>query len=274
VPITPEHPPANADRPRIAANIYPYDQKTVLVTGTGTGIGRAIARAFLEQGANVVVCGRTPETLRETISDFPAERTHVVPGDVTVRADVQSIVQQTIDRFGSLDVLISNAGAWFGGLIDDLADGEWRRLISTNLDSFYYLVQAALPHVLASSGNIVAISSVAGLRGDWNQAAYNATKGALNTMVQSLALDLGGRGVRVNAIAPAFTLTQLTIERLSTPELLAPYNNRIGLGRPAEPEDIARATLFIASPDAGYITGVILPVDGGTSASSGTPHIE
>jgi meso-butanediol dehydrogenase/(S,S)-butanediol dehydrogenase/diacetyl reductase len=116
------------------------------------------------------------------------------------------------------------------------------------------------------------VSSIAGLGGDWNQFAYNATKGAVNALVQSLALDLGRDGVRVNAVAPAFTVSRLTEERLSDPHFKERLLDRIALDRVAQPEDIARAVLFLASPDAGYITGVILPVDGGTSASTGTPR--
>jgi meso-butanediol dehydrogenase/(S,S)-butanediol dehydrogenase/diacetyl reductase len=118
----------------------------------------------------------------------------------------------------------------------------------------------------------VAISSIAGLRGDWGMFAYNATKGAVNALVQSLALDLGADGVRVNAIAPAFTHSRLTEERLDDPEFLGRLLDRVALGRVAEPEDIARVALFLASPDAGYITGAIIPVDGGTTASTGTPR--
>jgi len=113
---------------------------------------------------------------------------------------------------------------------------------------------------------------VAGLGGDWGQFAYNATKGAVNALIQSLALDLGRHGVRVNAIAPAFTSTRQTQSRLDDPEFLAALLDRVALNAVATPADIARAALFLASPDASYITGVILPVDGGTTASSGTPR--
>jgi len=143
---------------------------------------------------------------------------------------------------------------------------------SVNLDAVIRLARLSIPLLRASSGAFLAISSIAGLRGDWNQFAYNATKAGLNAFVQSLALDLGAAGVRVNAIAPAFTLSQLTQERLDDPEFTRRLMDRVALDRVAYPEDIARAALFLASPDAAYITGVILPVDGGTSASSGTPR--
>jgi len=114
---------------------------------------------------------------------------------------------------------------------------------------------------------------VSGERGDWGQAAYNATKAAISNFVRSLALDWGAEGVRLNAVAPAFTLTELTEGVGRDPESLAPLVNRIALGRPGEPEDVAPAVLFLASDAARYVTGVVLPVDGGTSASTGQAHV-
>ena len=125
----------------------------------------------------------------------------------------------------------------------------------------------------SSSASKVAITSVSGLRGDWRQAAYNATKHAVTGFVRSLALDWGERGVRVNAVAPAFTLTEMTAGLASTPQQLAPFVDRIALGRPGLPEDVAPAVLFLASEDAAYVTGAVLTVDGGTSASTGQPHV-
>jgi meso-butanediol dehydrogenase / (S,S)-butanediol dehydrogenase / diacetyl reductase len=116
------------------------------------------------------------------------------------------------------------------------------------------------------------MSSIAGLRGDWSQFAYNATKAAINGLVQSLAVDLGADGVRVNAIAPAFTVSRLSQQRLDDTVFAQRLLDRVALNRVAQPEEIAKAALFLTSPDAGYITGAILPVDGGTSASSGTPR--
>ncbi|WP_258064696.1 MULTISPECIES: SDR family NAD(P)-dependent oxidoreductase [unclassified Rathayibacter] len=257
----------------IASNTYPFAGRTVLVTGAGSGIGRSIARAFLEQGASVAVAGRTPATLEETVAGFPAERVLVVPTDVSVRAEVDALVEGTVARFGGIDVLVNNAAGHLGGPIEEVEDDAWRSLFATNVDALFYAVKAALPHLKASRGNIVVVSSVSGIRGDWGQAAHNATKGAITTFVQSLALDFGAHGVRVNAVAPAFTQTPLTESMASTPEELAPFIDRIALGRPGQPDDIAPPVLFLASADAAYITGAILAVDGGTSASTGQPHL-
>ncbi|KGJ74457.1 3-oxoacyl-ACP reductase [Cryobacterium roopkundense] len=251
---------------------YPYAGTVVLVTGAGSGIGRAIARAFLEQGASVAVLGRTQQTLLDAVNDFPAERSLALVTDVTSRPAVETAVDAIIGRFGRLDVVVSNAGTSEPSDIASFEDDAWERMRGVNLDSLITLVRASAPALKATRGNLVAISSVSGIRGDWKQFAYNATKGAVNALVQSLALDLGEFGVRANVIAPAFTASRLTQARLDDPNFSARLLDRVALGRAATPADIARAVLFIASPDAGYITGAILPVDGGTTASAGTPR--
>jgi meso-butanediol dehydrogenase/(S,S)-butanediol dehydrogenase/diacetyl reductase len=251
---------------------YPYEGTTVLVTGGGSGIGRAVARAFLEQGASVQVTGRHAEPLRETVTPFPERRTAVVVGDMATQDAVLSAVDHLLGRWGRLDIVVANAGLSLPGTVDTLDDAAWERMRSINLDGLIRLARASVPWLRASRGNFLAISSVAGLGGDWNQAGYNATKAAVNALVQSMALDLGRDGVRVNAIAPAFTATRQTRERLDDPVFWAALRDRLALDRPAEPEDVARAALFLSSPDAAYITGVVLPVDGGTTASVGTPR--
>lgn len=262
--MTAKHPTAWAS--------YPYEGTVVLVTGGGSGIGRAIAQAFLAQGASVAVTGRRAEPLAETVAGFPSERTLTVAGDASTEAGVAAALAAVTDRWGVLDVVIANAGTSEPGTADDLDDATWERMRSINLDGLIRLARLSLPHLRSSRGNFLAISSIAGFGGDWNQAGYNATKGAVNAFVQSMTLDVGRDGVRVNAIAPAFTASVLTQARLDDPAFSEKLHDRLALDRPAVPGDIARAALFLASPDAGYITGVILPVDGGTTASVGTPR--
>lgn len=251
---------------------YPYDGTRILVTGGGSGIGRAIARAFLEQGARVAVAGRHADALRETMNDFASDCSLIIEGDMAVRADVEIAVGAVTAAWGGIDAVIANAGVSEPGTIDELTDESWDRMRSINIDGMIHLARAAVPALRESRGSFTAISSIAGMGGDWRQVGYNATKGAVNAFVQSLALDLGRDRVRVNAIAPAFTATQQTQERLDDPVFWSALRDRLALDRPATPNDIARAALFLASPDAAYITGVILPVDGGTTASSGTPR--
>jgi meso-butanediol dehydrogenase/(S,S)-butanediol dehydrogenase/diacetyl reductase len=251
---------------------YPYDGTKVLVTGGGSGIGRAIARAYLEQGASVLVTGRNAEPLRETVEGFPGASATVLAADMATEGGTAAAVAEVIDQWGGLDVVVANAGLSTPGTIDTLDDQQWTQMREINLDGLIRLARTSIPALRATRGTFLAISSVAGFGGDWNQAGYNATKGAVNALIQSMALDLGRDGVRVNAIAPAFTATRQTRERLEDPLFMAALRDRLALDRAAEPADIARAALFLTSPDAAYITGVVLPVDGGTTASVGTPR--
>ncbi|GAB2591363.1 meso-2,3-butanediol dehydrogenase [Microlunatus antarcticus] len=251
---------------------YPYDDTVVLVTGAGDGIGRAVAQAFAEQGASVVGLGRHVETVTDALSGFDAGKTLALQADVSSRTDVEGAVAAAVERFGRLDVVVPNAAVFETADLEDLTDEQWHLMQGVNVDGLFYVLRATVPHLKASRGNVVAISSVSGMRGDWGQFAYNATKGAGVTMLQSLALDLGPDGVRVNMVAPALTVTRITEGMTKTPGFDEALANRVTLGRPGQPEDIARAVLFLASPDAAYITGALLPVDGGTTAATGQIH--
>ncbi|MEH3034541.1 MAG: SDR family oxidoreductase [Aeromicrobium erythreum] len=211
--------------------------------------------------------------MRETVEGH-GDRALVVPADVSDRGDVTRLVEQTLDAFGTIDVVVSNAAAYANGDFTDLSDEDWAAMRDTNIDGFLHLARATLPELERSGGNLVAITSVSALAGDWGQAGYNASKHAISGFVTSLALDYGSRGVRINAVAPAFTITPLTEGMAKDDEALAPFVNRVALGRPGYPEDVAPAVLFLASDDARYITGATLRVDGGTSASTGQPHVE
>ncbi len=255
------------------ANTYAVSGRTVLVTGAGSGMGREIARGFLANGANVVAAGRRLAPLEETIERFGSDRALAVSVDVSDRGSVERLVAQTVAAFGGLDVVVSNAAIYVGGDLAGLEEDDWHSQFAINVDGLYHLVVAASDHLIASGGNVVAVSSVSGAAGDWGQAGYNATKHAVNGLVRSLALDYGGRGVRLNAVAPAFTLTEMTAGMWDGGADLTPFLNRIALGRPGRPGDVVGAVLFLASPDASYITGAVLTVDGGTSASTGQPHL-
>jgi meso-butanediol dehydrogenase/(S,S)-butanediol dehydrogenase/diacetyl reductase len=256
----------------MTANAYAFQGSTVLVTGGGSGIGRAIAHAFLDNGANVAVSGRRRDRLEETIAGYPAERGLAVEADVADDDSAAAMVSSVVQRFGRLDVVVNNAAAYVNSPFDQLSLDAWHAIRSTNIDGFVHVARHSLPELERSGGNLVVVGSVSGLRGDWSQSAYNATKAAIMNFVQSLALDYGPRGVRLNAVAPALTITEITQGVADDPQALAAANNRIALGRPARPEDIAPAVLWLASPDAAYVTGAWLAVDGGTSASTGQAH--
>ena len=265
--------PAAGHRVGIHPASFDSPDAGVRVPAGGGGIALPITGAFLDAGATVAVTGRRKDRLEQALEGHPADRAAAFPADLSDGTQVPGLVQQVVDRFGRLDVVVSNAADYATGPITELSDEAWERLRATNVDAFFHLAKAALPQLAESGGNLVAVSSVSGDRGDWGQAAYNATKAAISNFVRALALDWGPRGVRLNAVAPAFTLTELT-EGVGRDEAsLAPFVDRIALGRPGRPEDVAPPVLFLASEAAGYLTGVVLPVDGGTSASTGQPHV-
>ena len=256
----------------IASARYPFDDTVVLVTGAGSGIGAAIACAFAEQGASIALVGRSEASLASVAADFNAGSALVCVADIGKSGDIDRAVAETVARFGRIDVVVNSAGIFEGGDIESFSDEQWMRLGATNINGLFFLARAVTPHLKSSRGSLIAISSVSGLRGDWGQFAYNATKGANNAMMQSLALDLGEFGVRVNVVAPSFTATRLTQDRLDDPAFAGRLLDRLALTRAATPADIARAVLYLASADSAYITGVILPVDGGMTASTGQPR--
>lgn len=257
---------------RRTANRYALSDRVVIVTGAGSGIGRAVARGFLDNGARVVVAGRRADALAETIAGAGTDRALAVPTDVASAASVEALVRRTVEAFGRIDVIVSNAAVYESGELADLDPERWRALFAVNVDGLYHLVRAAGARLVASGGSLVAVSSVSGDFGDWGQSAYNASKHAVNGLIRSLALDYGERGVRFNAVAPAFTTTDMTSGVWEGGRDLSAFTDRIALGRPGHADDVVGPVLFLASDDAAYVTGAVLTVDGGTSASTGQPH--
>lgn len=249
-----------------------FTGKVVVVTGAGSGIGEGAARRFSAEGAMVVLAGRTEAKLARVAASLDPQRTLAHAADVSRREDAEALVAATLRRFGRLDVLVNNAGTAVTGPLLALEPEDWRKVMATDLDGVYFCTRAALPHLLETKGSIVNVSSVSGTGGDWNMSAYNAAKGGVTNLTRSLALELGEKGVRVNAVNPSLTLTELTADMKGDEALMAKFRERIPLGRPAEPADIAGVIAFLASDDARFVTGVNLPVDGGLSASNGQPR--
>lgn len=248
-----------------------FSNKVVVVTGAGSGIGAASARRFAEEGANVVLIGRTREKLNTTFASLKAADHLVVVADVSKQEEVEALMEQVRHQYGRADVLVNNAGVSTSGKIHQASDDDWKKVMSTDLDGVFYCTRAFMPLLLESGGNVINISSVSGLGGDWGMSIYNAAKGAITNFTRALAMDYGKDGVRVNAICPGLTITDMTEDMKQDAQLMAKFNERIALGRPGEAEDIAAAIAFLASDDARYITGVNLPVDGGITASNGQP---
>lgn len=251
----------------ITYNKYDFDGKVVIVTGCARGIGRAIARAFGENGAKVVATDLNLEGAKETVAPFGDSL--AIECNIADEQECKRLIETVIDRYGRLDVLMNNAGIFTQAPVTDMPASDWHKLFAVNVDSMFYLCKYAMPHLIESKGNVVQTASVNGIGGDYMSYAYNATKHAVVGMVRSLCIDYGPQGVRINAVAPAMTATDMNKSVWSVPEKVAPFIERIPMDRIGQVEDIARAVMFLASEDAGYITGQVLCVDGGVTASDG-----
>lgn len=228
--------------------------KSALVTGAASGIGAAIAAAFAREGARVAGLDVKPSACEVDVR-----------ADVTEESAVASAVEEAVRRLGRIDILSTNAGIAIRKPLDELTAGEWDRVVAVNLRGVFLVSKYSLPH-MHRGGSIVHMASGVALVGTRNRAVYTATKGALVSLTRNMALDYAGRGIRVNSICPGFTRTPLTENLFSDPVRTAAFTALHPLGRMGEPEDVARAAVFLASDDAAWITGVALPVDGGYSA--------
>ncbi|HJX43585.1 MAG TPA: SDR family NAD(P)-dependent oxidoreductase [Geodermatophilus sp.] len=240
-----------------------------VVTGAGSGIGRATALRLAADGHQVTLAGRRRPALQETAELIGGPDTLVAACDVTDAAAVSAMVAATDEAFGRIDVVVNNAGISLSSAFDRVTLTAWREVMAADVESVVLVTQAALPFLLERGGSVVNVASVAGLGGDAGMSGYNAAKGALVNLTRSLAVELAGRGVRVNAVAPSLTSTDATAD--IPPEDVAEFLRRIPMGRAAEPAEVADVIAFLAGPDARFVTGVVLPVDGGLRAGSGQP---
>lgn len=239
-------------------------KKTALVTGSTRGIGQAIARRLAAEGAAVGVCGRSQEAAAAIAKQIEAEggRAIGLALDVTDAASVESAVGRFLDEFGRVDVLVNNAGITKDNLLLRLSEADWDEVFEVNLKGVYRTTRACLrPMLKQRSGRIINVSSIVGLIGNPGQANYAAAKSALFGFTKSLAREVAGRGITVNAVAPGFIGTDMTAALSS--EQQEALQTKIPLGRVGEPSEVAGVVFFLASDDASYITGQTIVVDGG-----------
>lgn len=250
-----------------------FTGKVALVTGGGAGIGRAIAEAFGKAGAAVIVAEKDParaDDVRAAMESAGIE-TLVAPCDVTERAAVDALMADVQARFGGLDVLVNNVGDFLGVTkrFEQVTDEEIDALYATNLKSVFLATRAAIP-LLRSGGSVISISTIEAFRGIPMTTVYSAFKHAITGFTRSLALELGPKRIRVNAIAPETTDTpQVPIHAMIAEEHQDHIERWIPLGRFGKPEDAAGAALFLASDLAGWITGTTINLDGGALAAGG-----
>jgi NAD(P)-dependent dehydrogenase (short-subunit alcohol dehydrogenase family) len=241
--------------------------KTAIITGAGAGNGRATALCFAKEGCNVALSDIAVDAVHETAA---MAREHGVQAtscraDVTVRADVEAMVAGTIATFGTVDVLVNNAGVFFNASVAEMTDEQWHRMIDINLTSVFLVSQAVIRHWLERerAGAIVNLSSISASIAFTNSAHYCAAKAGVSAMTRCIALEYGPVGIRCNALAPGVIETNMTKPALSDPATVADWTRRIPLRHFGQPRDVADAALFLASDEARYITGEVLTVDGG-----------
>jgi NAD(P)-dependent dehydrogenase (short-subunit alcohol dehydrogenase family) len=245
-----------------------FSGKSVIVTGATSGIGRATALAFVKHGASVLAVGRSAQALDEFATSIDAgERVAVCDADITADAAPERIVAAAVDRFGGIDVLVNAAGVIATGTIEATSDATFDQMMNVNVRAPFRLMRAAIPHLRARTGTVVNVSSVNGLRAFAGVLAYNVSKSALDHMTRCAALEMAPFGVRVNCVNPGVTITNLHRRGGMDETTYASFVQRAKethpLGRPGQPEDVAALIVFLASSEAGWMTGETIPVDGG-----------
>ena len=236
--------------------------KVAIITGSGKGIGFAIAKRFAEEGAKVIVADINLAAMKEVAHQIPTAETHVM--NVTDRASIQSVVDHVMQQHGRIDILINNAGITQDARLIKMTEEQFDKVIDVNLKGVFNCTQLVVPHMLeAGAGVIVNASSVVGLYGNFGQTNYSATKFGVIGLTKTWARELGSKGIRVNAVCPGFIATEMV--KAMPENILKDIEKRSWLGRLGTPEEMANVYLFLASDEASYVNGVALEASGGIS---------
>ena len=251
------------------------DGKVAIVTGGGVGIGAAIAKAFIDEGAKVLITGRRKEKLEEFAAQLPADSIAYYAGDVTKIEDAEAMVNTAVEVFGKLNVLVNNAAIDPAGTVVDIPVQQWHDIITTNLTGPFYMARFSIPKMIEDGGgSIINVSSLAGVRAIPAMPAYSTTKAGLQGFTNAVALDYGPKGIRVNMLSPGATATDMLKNQMTglakaqntdvygALGLLTRFNPIKGC---AEPEEIAPTAVFLASDESKFITGQNILIDGGAT---------
>ena len=243
--------------------------KVAIITGAASGIGKATAKIFAEHGAKVVVADIDGDGGNQTVTDIQGASNEAiyVKTDVTIKADTEQMVAQTVKSYGKLDILFNNAGIAMRLPVAELSEEDWHRCLDVNLTGVFLCAKAAIPEMQKNGGgSIINMSSIYGIVGADVRAAYVASKGAVTNLTRGMALDYAEDNIRVNCICPGFVETPLVAGVVKNPEEYQKLANKHPMRRLGQPEEIAYGALYLASDESAFVTGIALPIDGGYTA--------